>query len=178
MEDLKAGTSTLDRQNIARLITDWVSGTSIADLANRYFSNDHISKSFEDCTKAIYRSIANAATWGLAALQKMPTSGLDWESLSELERKRMSNLPSMIHYGVNTDEAVLMRKNNVPRSIASRLGELYSASVGDQIFSQGSAAINTWINNLDERQWSNVAPNNGSMSGQDYRRIWQKLSGN
>ncbi len=57
---------------------------------------------------------------------------MDWESLSEIEKKRMANLPAYLHYGVNTDEGVLMRKNNVPRSIANRLGELYSASVREK----------------------------------------------
>jgi len=48
----------------------------------------------------------------------MPNSGADWGSLNEIEKKRMANLPALLHYGVNTDEAVLMRKNCIPRSIA------------------------------------------------------------
>src|SRR5690606_26185007 len=89
-------------------------------------------------TKALYSVVANAATWGLAALQKMPTSGIDWENLSDTDKKKMANLPAYLHYGVNTDEGVLMRKNNVPRSIANSLGELYNASVHGDIFNQPS----------------------------------------
>ena len=53
----------------------------------------------------------------------------------------------MIHYGVNSDEAVLLRKNNLPRSLASRMGELFRASVGDDIFNQSSTSIRTWLKN-------------------------------
>ena len=60
------------------------------------------------------------------------------------ETKRMANPPAYLHYGVNTDEGVLMRKNNIPRSIANRLGELYSISIGGEIFTQPSNAVSNW----------------------------------
>ncbi len=177
MEDLNVGTSVMDKTHIAKLITDWVSGLTISELSEKYFQNIDPSKSIESCTKAIYRSVANAATWGLAALQKMPNSGLNWNNLSENEKKRFLNLPSMIHYGVDTDEAVLMRKNNVPRTIASRLGQLYSSAFGEDIFNQSSSAINNWIKNLDNSEWNTVVPTNSLMSGNDYKVIWKTLSG-
>ena len=177
MEQIKSGDSILDRSSISKLITDWVSGANITTLSQKYFQNEDSAKSIESCTRAIYRNVANAATWGLAAIQKMPNSGLNWENLSEIEKKRLANLPSMIHYGVNTDEAILMRKNNVPRSIATRLGELYNASIGGEIFSQSSTSINSWLNIQNENVWESVIPNNSRMSGEDYKKIWKKLSG-
>jgi hypothetical protein len=125
----------------------------------------------------LYKVVANAATWGLAALQKMPTSGVDWESLSDIEKKRMANLPAFLHYGVNTDEAVLMRKNNVPRSIANRLGELYSASVEGAIFNQPSSAVSSWIGQQNNNVWEGARPVGSTLSGQDYKKIWMKLNG-
>jgi len=53
----------------------------------------------------LYKVIANSATWGLAAIQQMPTSGIDWDGLSEIDKKRMANLPAYLHYGVNTMKA-------------------------------------------------------------------------
>jgi hypothetical protein len=121
--------------------------------------------------------VANAATWGIAALQKMPTSGVNWDNLSEIEKKRMANLPAYLYYGVNTDEGVLMRKNNVPRSIANRLGELYSASVDGEIFDQPSSSVSDWLANQDLYTWNNARPETSRLSGEDYKQIWVKLNG-
>ena len=107
----------------------------------------------------------------------MPTSGVDWESLSDIEKKRMANLPAYLHYGVNTDEGVLMRKNNVPRSIANHLGELYSSSVGGQIFDQPSSSVSQWIGQQGIETWDRVRPSESRLSGGDYKKVWMKLNG-
>ncbi len=44
--------------------------------------------------------------------------------------KRWLNiLPAIIYHGVRTEEAVLMRVNSVPRSIAEPMGEQYKQAV-------------------------------------------------
>ncbi|MCJ7647405.1 MAG: hypothetical protein MUP85_02215 [Candidatus Lokiarchaeota archaeon] len=125
----------------------------------------------------MYSHLANAATWGLAAIQKMPNSGADWDNLNDTEKKRMANLPALLHYGVNTDEAVLMRKNNIPRSIAKKIGELYNASFGGHIFAQSSNEVSAWLISLDSNTWESVRPTNSVMTGTDYKRVWEKLNG-
>ena len=87
-----------------------VNGKDIASISSRIFPNVERQIAIEKATKALYKVIANSATWGLAALQKMPTSGIDWERLSEDDKKRMANLPAYLHYGVNTDEGVINEK--------------------------------------------------------------------
>ncbi len=89
----------------------------------------------------------------------------------------MANLPAYLHYGVNTDEGVLMRKNNVPRSIANRLGELYSASVEGQIFDQPSSSVSQWIGQQPTETWNRVRPAESRLSGDDYKKVWMKLNG-
>lgn len=178
IEQLSSGDSPFDRTSISKMMIDWVNGKSINFIADRYFSNETDSrKRIEKCTRAMYSHLANAATWGLAAIQKMPNSGADWDNLSDTEKKRMSNLPALLHYGVNTDEAVLMRKNNIPRSIAKKVGELYNASVGGNIFAQNSNEVSAWLNSLDSSIWESVRPSNSVMTGTDYRRVWNKLNG-
>lgn len=177
IEELNIGGQPLDRSSIARLVIDWVNGRDIATISSRIYPDDESYIAVQKATKALYKVVANAATWGLAALQKMPTSGVDWDSLSEIEKKRMANLPAYLHYGVNTDEGVLMRKNNVPRSIANRLGELYSASIGGEIFSQPSNAVSDWLGQQNIETWNRVRPAESRLSGQDYRRVWMKLNG-
>lgn len=177
IEELSPGDLVLDRTSIARLVIDWVNGRDIASIASRIYPGEESQKAIQKTTKALYKVVANAATWGLSALQQMPTSGSDWENLSDIEKKRMANLPAYLHYGVNTDEGVLMRKNNVPRSVANRLGELYSASVEGKIFSQPSSSVADWIGQQNVNIWNRVRPANSQLSGDDYKRIWQKLNG-
>jgi superfamily II DNA/RNA helicase len=177
IEELSPGDLVLDRTSIARLVIDWVNGRDIASIASRIYPSEESQKAVQKTTKALYKVVANAATWGLSALQQMPTSGSDWENLSDIEKKRMANLPAYLHYGVNTDEGVLMRKNNVPRSIANRLGELYNASVDGEIFSQPSSSVAVWIGQQNLETWNEVRPVNAQLTGEDYKKIWKKLNG-
>ncbi|MCX2681888.1 DEAD/DEAH box helicase [Galbibacter sp. EGI 63066] len=177
IEELSPGNLVLDRTSIARLVIDWVNGRDIASIASRIYPSEESQKAIQKTTKALYKVVANAATWGLSALQQMPTSGSDWENLSDIEKKRMANLPAYLHYGVNTDEGVLMRKNNVPRSVANRLGELYNASVDGEIFSQPTSSVSNWIGQQNVDTWNRVRPANSQLSGEDYKKIWMKLNG-
>lgn len=178
IQDLNEGGQPLDQSSIARLIIDWVNGKNLANIASAMYPDTETTIAIQKATKALYNIVANSATWGLAALQKMPTSGVDWENLSDIERKKMANLPAYLHYGVNTDEGVLMRKNNVPRSIANRLGELYNDSVNGEIFNQPSDAVNSWLSQQTNEIWNNVRPVGSRLSGEDYKRVWEKLNGN
>jgi len=177
IEELNAGGLPLDRSSIARLVIDWVNGHDIASIASRIYPNEESYRAIQKATKALYKVVANAVTWGIAALQRMPTSGVDWDSLSDIERKRMANIPAYLHYGVNTDEGVLMRKNNVPRSIANSLGELYSASVRGEIFSQPSSSVSNWLGQQNIEIWNSIRPANSKLTGVDYKRVWMKLNG-
>ncbi len=177
IEELNVGAQPLNRSTIARMVIDWVNGRDIATISSRIYPHEEPYIAIQKGTKALYKVVANAATWGLAVLQQMPTSGVDWESLSEIDKKRMANLPAYLHYGVNTDEGVLMRKNNVPRSIANRLGELYRAAIGGEIFTQPSNAVSNWIGQQNIETWNRVRPAGSKLSGVDYRKVWMKLNG-
>ena len=167
----------LDQSSIARLIIDWVNGQSVSHIASRFYPDEELNNAIQKTTQALYKVVAHSATWGLAAMQSLPTSGVDWESLSEIDRKRMANLPAYLHYGVNTDEGVLMRKNNIPRSIANRLGQLYDAAVNGEIFSQPTDSVHNWLRNQEQETWESVRPAGSRLSGEEYKRVWEKLNG-
>jgi len=177
MKKLSGEDGGLTNNNIALLITDWVNGHGISQIASRFYPDLEANEAIQKTTHALYRVVANAGTWGLAALQQMPTSGIDWKNLTEIEKNKMANLPAYLHYGVNTDEGVLMRKNNVPRSIANRLGKLYNSSVGGEIFSQPADSVTEWLNRQDGQAWEEVRPVGSKLSGAEYKRIWKKLNG-
>lgn len=177
IETLSTNERPFDQSSIARLIIDWVNGQSVPRIASRFYPDEELSNAIQKTTQALYKVVAHSATWGLAALQSMPTSGIDWDSLSETDKKRMANLPAYLHYGVNTDEGVLMRKNNIPRSIANHLGQLYNAAVNGEIFSQPTDSANNWLSDQGREIWDSVRPIGSILSGEEYKRVWEKLNG-
>ena len=70
-----------------------------------------------------------------------------------------------------------MRKNNIPRSIANRLGQLYDAAVNGEIFSQPTDSVNNWLRNQERETWESVRPAGTRLSGEEYKRVWEKLNG-
>ena len=79
--------------------------------------------------------------------------------------------------GVNSEAAVFMRMNAVPRSIAAGLGETFAAAAhsGSDLHSVRSAR--SYLRTLSLADWQRVAPPHAKMSGEDYRSIWALLAG-
>ena len=171
------GGSGLSNKRLAQLTSDWVNGKTLRQIAESYFkdSSGDLTLSISRACKAIYRTLCNSGPWGMSALSKMPTSGLDFENLSEDVKKRINALPSMIYHGVRSEPAVLLRMNSVPRSVAEPLGERFEVESGEQKMSVKSAR--EFLKSLTDVEWGGVAPKGGAMSGGDYREVWNRLSG-
>lgn len=163
--------SGMKHKNIANITTDWVSGHSLYEIAEKYFSGDDTTDSLTKACKAIYKQITNCGTWGISAITKL--SGINFESLSEEQKKEIDALPAMIYHGVHTSEAVLMRMNNVPRSISENMGAEYKKHAKD--FSVPEAK--KFIKSLKEEDWNRLRRKNSTMSGNDYMRIWKLFAG-
>lgn len=161
-------------KNISNITQAWVAGKSIEEIANLYFTGKTMTDKISGACKAIYRELANNATWGISALSKMPTSGLDFAKLSEDEKHQINNLPAMLYHGVRSSEAVLMRMNSVPRSIAENLGTEFRK--GPEGKSSATEAAN-FLKSLSDTDWERIKPQSASMSGTDYRDVWKRLSG-
>ncbi|MDL1984039.1 MAG: hypothetical protein LWX54_07600 [Deltaproteobacteria bacterium] len=125
----------------------------------------------------LLKNLANTGTWGLAALSKLPNSGIDFEKLSESERRRINTLPAMIYHGVKTEEAVLMRMNSAPRSVAERLGEEFKASAGKDAGGISVSGARDFLKSMQKSDWARIRPKDASLSGAEYKSVWELLSG-
>jgi len=106
----------------------------------------------------------------------MGSSGLDFDNMPEDQKRVINNLSAMIYHGVNTEAAVLMRMNAVPRSIAVGLGERFSATVQEtDLHSVRSAR--SYLRGLSPSDWQRSTPAHAKMSGEDYQGIWRLLAG-
>ena len=164
---------------ISDITTDWVNGRSIHEIARDYFKRDKDDASgtgaLTDACRAIYRTITNHATWGVSALSRV--SGIDFDTLSDSEKRRINALPAMIYHGVRTEDAVLMRMNSAPRTVAEALGSLYRDISGqsDARYSVGEAR--RFLASLTDNDWEHVRPDGAALSSTGYKRAWEVLSG-
>lgn len=174
------GSKGLDKRYVADIAQAWVSGRRIDEIAKQYFAGsgdgpEKLTQALSDACRAIYRTLANYGTWGLSALSKMPTSGLDFSKLPPDVQKTVNNLPAMLYHGVNTEEAVMMRMNSVPRTIAIALGEQFAnAAEPSQRTVRGARAF---LRDLTTETWQSSAPHRSKLTGEDYRNVWLRLSG-
>ena len=104
-------------------------------------------------------------------------SGIDFDTLSEAEKRRINALPAMIYHGANSEDTVLMRMNSAPRSAAEALGSLYREVNGrdERRYSVGEARH--FLQGLGADDWEGVRPEGAALSGTGYKRVWEVLSG-
>ena len=180
LEALESGAHGSSQTYISDVAKAWVSGSSIEEIAKEYFGGKNVSpEEFTDAIsktcKGIYRVLGNVGTWGISALSKMPTSGINFDSLSEEQRRQINNLPAMLYHGVDSEAAVLMRMNFAPRSISKSLGNEFLRITGTPTATPQEAR--EFLRTLDDLDWGRLAPERSQMSGADYKAIWSKLSG-
>jgi len=168
--------SGLDHRRVSAIAKAWVGGSSIKEIANSYFKGDTSTAKISDACKGIYKAIVNSGVWGLAALSQLPGSGINWENLPDEERKRINLLPAFLYHGVDTEEAVLLRMNQVPRSIAKRMAEQMKRETGTTDTLKMNK-VREYVKNLNNDGWHKVRPPQSILSGSQYREVWKQLSG-
>ena len=96
--------------------------------------------------------------------------------LTDSEKRRINMIPAMIYHGVRSEEGVLLRMNSVPRSIAEALGSIMKESVSRE---QHHTVQDTrdFLKQSDSSAWEKAKPESSPLSGEEYKRIWQLLSG-
>jgi len=109
---------------MSELTQDWVNGRNPQEIAQRHFSrgkeNDEAMAIAEAC-RTNRRSVVNGGNWGVAVLGKL--AGIDFDSLTPIQQRKVKLLPAMICHGLRTEDAVLTCMNFAPRGIAESLGQ-------------------------------------------------------
>ncbi len=175
LRDIAAGDQH-DSKILAEVTQSWVKGFSIEAIASM-FQDDQPdkTKAITEASKAIYRSLVTVGSWGFAALSQL--AGLDYDSMSDADRRRINTLPAMVYHGVNTEEAVLMRMNAVPRSIAQNVGKKFLESIDGNQEMANVRGAREFLRDLDKREWERLRPETAHLNGSEYKKIWELLSG-
>ncbi len=164
----------LKHTQIADITKDWVNGLSIEKIAQNYFqSENNQTKAITETCKAIYKTLVNNGTWGMSALSRL--SGIEFDDLSETEKRQINMIPAMIYHGVQSKEGVLLRMNSVPRTIAEPLGGIMKNEVPIESCTVQDAR--SFLKESNISIWNQAVPQSSSLSGDEYKQIWQILSG-
>ncbi len=166
-ESLKAvtGGASSDGDKLALIIKDWVSGASVSEIADNYFSDrgeDRV-KAMTKCGRNLFGQLTQTASWGLSALLAITGSGIDEESM-----KKLSNLPSRVFYGVNSDEAITLRLLGVPRSAAAPMAEYLGRHLDEPL-----PSLRRRLSGLSDSEWKVAVGDAGPI----YRKVWGILEG-
>ena len=177
-QDLEAfGGEGASKSRLAHITLDWVNGLRLEEIASKYFADDngaHLTDALTNACRAINRAIVNYGTWGIAALSQC--SQIDFEGLPDTQRRNINALPAMIYHGVRSSEAVLMRMNMAPRSVAEGLGVTFR-QVTEGSEAHSVSAARSFLRDLDTKGWQRACPPDSVLSGAGYQRVWEILSG-
>lgn len=166
-DNLKAvtGENAPDGDKLSLIIKDWVNGESLLTIADRYFNGDNDDQitALTKCGQNLFGKLAQTASWGLGALIAITASNLPEEQL-----KQLSNLPSRVYYGVNSDAAITLRLLGVPRSAALPLAEYFGETIKEPL-----PKLRTRLAQLQPQDWKKALGNSGLV----YQHVWRIMEG-
>ncbi len=167
-ENLRAvtGGSSPDGRKLALIVKDWVNGVPIPEIARRYFMGEDrdFVTAMTACGQNLFGKLTQTAAWGLGALLSITGSHLPEEQLRSL-----SNLPSRVYYGVNSDSAIALRLLGVPRTAATQLAAFMGNVLTDSL-----DGVRRHLRSMDTTSWKRAL---GQHQGEIYQKVWRILEG-
>ncbi len=155
--------------SLAHIICDWVQGAPLPEIALEHFSQKQDPvKDITDCCSTLFGKLIQSASWGLSALQLLTPLNDPYNIPSEEEHRTIRNLPARIYYGVNSDEAILLRMLGVPRNAASPLSKQLGISPDDPLH-----FVRNHIKSVGAEPWRKALGN----QGEAYHRVWTIVEG-
>lgn len=165
-EDIKGKTNTQNGNTISLVIKDWVNGKSIEDIAENYFKTEamNMDEAITKCGQSLYGKITQTASWGLSALLSSTVGEIEEEKFKEL-----SNLPARVYYGVNSDDAMMLRLIGIPRIASNELSKILP-NIKDETVVNVRHTLKS--NGLE--LWKTAM---GNEKGNVYYKVWSVLEG-
>jgi RAD3-like DEAD/DEAH box helicase len=155
-------------QRVAGIVTDWVNGSTVSDIADRWFSDiDDSSERSRAAGHYLYSQLVGQVPWGIGAMQQLALAGR--QDLTDV-----AHVPSLVFYGVSNKEAAALRMAGVPRAAAVGLSDMWR---GNLQATSSFEEIREWVASRSSEEWSTVLPSGGPLTGEDCRTVWNALVG-
>lgn len=152
-------------EKLSLIIKDWVTGKSIKEIAAHHFTHNDSdpTSAMTTCGQNLFGRLTQTASWGLGALLSITTGDLDDETF-----KSIQSLPSQVYYGVESEEAVLLRMLGIPRNAAGPLAGVIKPQSTDTI--EGTRKK---LYALSNEAWHKALGESGVM----YKQVWKIIEG-
>jgi len=159
-------TPSEDGSSISQIIKDWVHGEGLPIIAEKYFkqADDTMDDALTKCCQNLYGKITQTASWGLSAMLSSTVGEIEDE-----EFKSLSNLPARVYYGVNNDDAMMLRLLGVPRIASTKLSGLLP-----NIRNESVSMVRKKLKNDGVAIWKRAM---GNEKGETYHKVWSILEG-
>ncbi|MEO8965593.1 MAG: DEAD/DEAH box helicase [Gammaproteobacteria bacterium] len=151
--------NTFNEEAVAKVLISWVKGDRLFDVSSHHptFANTVDEAARINGFVKYINSARFKASWGLGALEGIVTSNND-------ELQENSYIPSMVYYGVDTKDALLMRMAGVPRRLAKPLSQIINKNETLSL-----TQIRTRINSLSASQWDSITPQGSGLTGKEWK---------
>ncbi len=162
---------------LASIVSDWVHGRPLTEMAPEYFTHGNAPSKIAGetepdpamtmCCQQMFGQFTQTVSRGLAALQAL-TPGMDFEAMPPAEQRSLKNLPARAYYGVNSDEAVALSLLGVPRTASAPLAQELELLPEDPLSKVRSTLQGTGVST-----WEKAMGENGGC----YRSVWSIIGG-
>lgn len=148
----------------AKIIVDWVKGDKLSSIANQHPAFNIRNRNEQEIERRITNFIKKMndirfkASWGLSALEGI---------VKGKEEIKDSHIPSLVYFGVDTEEALAFRMIGAPRALSFSLQKILDKNLNQYSFK----SLRDRVNSLTNSDWDGLKPSNSSLSGMEWKRI-------
>lgn len=170
------GQGPMDVQAVARVVTKWLAGERVIDIASEFPGTSQEDK-VRKAASYVFSKVSQTFSWGAHAYLK--GWGMNQPESSDWQHQESSMLPAYIQYGVHTPEAVVASLFSVPRQLAEPMGSIYREEHG-KLSPDTSSQFRDFIETADSTTWSKVVSRSSlanSVSAADLRTVWRQMQG-
>lgn len=155
--------------DIAGIVKEWVNGATVEEISDLYFEKEQEKEErIILASDYVNNTLMGYISWGVSALQKVSAFRNEDFNLEEI-----GHIPTMIFYGVNTEEAAALRMVGVPRNLSEGLGDYYKENFERQ---PSFTELRNWLKNLDAHIWDE-ASGFENINGERAKKLWKILNG-
>jgi hypothetical protein len=165
----------IPHEALGNLLSYWTKGCPIHEIANLgIFKASSPMRMLSKYTQAISR-VSSLGSWGMGAVVSMVLRAGDSSCLDERKLAEIQSLPAMVHFGVDSLEAVALRSLGVPRLIAIGLGKEYQKHSSQEVPKIRDARI--WLKDIGDETWHKGLPEGSLLTGAEFKQVWNIFNG-
>ena len=152
---------------IAGIVQDWVNGSSVSMIADRWFQQQQDPKiRLREASHYLHSKLVGQIPWGIGAMQRL--AGI------REEHGDAASVPSLVFFGVSSREAAQLRMVGVPRIAADGLAVFQRS---EQRTFGTFEELRRWVASIPASEWQRHLGDASILTGTDCQRSWKVLAG-